>query len=218
MALSSEPSSHHHREERANQFGILYNPTQQMFIKSSYTPHVIENTAKNSKTEKDQEAAIMTKEKGSPKHAGKGAKSGKGGGHSVRKDDDGRKISWKSIDKKNTNFFFCRRRFVIMFDVGQDKKGGHGGGGGGGGGSPSKKDDNKKERQYAHHNHGDKHFHDKFHVVKPIVVKESNDDHIGEELFEHLKEEKKLHRQHLHDLHHPHHPQHPHPHQTGAVH
>ena len=45
-----------------------------------------------------------------------------------------------------------------------------------------------------------------------MVVKESEDDHIGEELFHHLEEEKKLHRQHLHDQHH--HGHHP----PGAVH
>lgn len=108
-------------------------------------------------------------------------------------------------DISDYNRFLLHWIIRCLFD--QGKKGGSGGGGNSNG---NKKDDSKRETQYAHHNHGDKHFHDKYHAHKPIPVKESKDDHIGEELF-HLLEEEKKHKRALHHqyLAHP---------QTGAVH
>jgi hypothetical protein len=81
-----------------------------------------------------------------------------------------------------------------------------------GGGAGKNKETVKKEDSknlHIHHDHGDKHFHDKYHAFKPIIMKESKYDHIGEELLHELQDEKKKKNEH------PHPPLH---HQTGAIH
>ena len=56
----------------------------------------------------------------------------------------------------------------------------------------------KKDNQHIRHDHGDKHFHDKYHAHKPIPMVESKYDHIGDELLHELEAEKKKKHEHYH--------------------
>lgn len=73
------------------------------------------------------------------------------------------------------------------------------------GGKKKKKklaEEDKREFKLNHHDHGDKHFHDKAHRVKPIVCIESEDDKLGAELSHLVDEEKKHHHHARHRGHH----------------
>lgn len=101
--------------------------------------------------------------------------------------------------------------WLFSFQGGKNKKGG----------GKSSSNEDKREHNYKHHDHGDKHFHDKYHAFKPIITKESEDDKIGAELLHLVEEEKKHHHQQHHHGHHgqhPHHNTHPAPPPHAAVH
>jgi hypothetical protein len=75
----------------------------------------------------------------------------------------------------------------------------------GAGGKKKKKkitEEDKREFILNHHNHGDKHFHDKVHQPKPIICIESKDDKLGVELTHVVEEEKKHHHHPRHRAHH----------------